>query len=79
MIKLISAQMYSYDTRLEVGEDNDFIYKCLVGKDYYIVNKILYFYEEIGAVSLRKFVSYQLKYINTLIITDSGLPLFFNY
>lgn len=77
MIKLISAQMYSYDTRLEVGEDNDFIYKCLVGNDYYIVNKILYFYEEIGAVSLRKFVSYQLKYINTLIITDSGLSLFF--
>lgn len=76
MIKLKLAQMYSYDKRLEVGEDNDFIHKCLVGSDYYIINKILYFYEEIGAVSLRKFVRYQFMYINTLVITVSGLPLF---
>ena len=78
MIKLKLAQTYSYDKRLEVGEDNNFIYKCLVGKDYYIINKILYFYEEIGVVSLKKFVTYQLKYINTLSVTVSGLPLFFS-
>lgn len=78
MIKLKIAQINSYDTILDVGEDNDFIYKCLLNKDYYIVNKILYYYEEIGVVSFKKFVSYQLKYIYTLITTSNGSQLLFS-
>lgn len=76
MVRMNVAKSNFYNTQLEVGEDNDFIYKCLCGGGYYIINKILYYYEEIGVVSYRKFVSYQLKYINTLIITSNGIQLF---
>jgi glycosyltransferase involved in cell wall biosynthesis len=78
MIKLSIAQKNTYNLLLDVGEDNDFIFKCLFGKDYYVINQILYYYEEIGVVSYRKFVSYQIKYIYTLITTISGSQLLFS-
>ena len=76
MIKLNIARRNVYNLRLDVGEDNDFIFKCLLGEDYYVINRILYYYEEIGVVSYGKFVRYQLKYISTLMTTSSGSQLF---
>lgn len=75
MIKLSIAKRQKYNTKLDVGEDNDFIYKCLVGKNYVVINRILYYYEEIGIVTYRKFICYQIKYIKTVIETNSGIPL----
>jgi glycosyltransferase involved in cell wall biosynthesis len=77
MMRLNAAKNNSYNLLLDVGEDNDFIYKILFGKDYYILNKILYYYEEIGVISFSKFVMYQIKYINALKITSSGSQLLF--
>jgi glycosyltransferase involved in cell wall biosynthesis len=78
MIRMDIAKNNFYNTQLDVAEDNDFIYKCLLEKDYYIINKILYYYEEIGVVSYSKFISYQFKYLNTLIITSKGNLLLFS-
>lgn len=66
MINLNIAKNNTYNISLDVGEDNDFIYNCLLGKEYFIINKILYYYEEIGVISYIKFIRYQLKYMKIL-------------
>jgi glycosyltransferase involved in cell wall biosynthesis len=73
MIKMQVAKSNSYDIRLNVGEDNDFIRKCLTGKSYYVINEILYFYEEIGLISKEKLMQYQIESLKTIILTSNGI------
>ena len=75
MIRLDLAKNNMYNTQLDVGEDNDFIFKCLAGKHYYIINQILYYYLELGVVSYKKYILYQVKYLKSVIDTSSGLIL----
>ncbi len=80
MIKLEHATNCSYDNRLSVGEDNDFLYCCLKGKSFIILNQILYYYEEVGVLSKKKLIDYQFLKLNKIILKTSGsyrIKLFF--
>lgn len=72
MIKLSHASLCSYDKRLSVGEDNDFLYCCLKGKSYMVLNQLLYYYEEVGVLSKSKLINYQFLKLNKIIIKTSG-------
>ncbi len=73
MIKLADASLCSYDKRLSVGEDNDFLYCCLKGKSYIVLDQILYYYEEVGVLSKSKLINYQFLKLNKIIIKTSGI------
>ena len=60
MICLNLAQKNSYNIHLRAAEDNDFLHKCLSPNlSYYVIEEILYYYEEFGVISRSKFVFYQ--------------------
>jgi glycosyltransferase involved in cell wall biosynthesis len=60
MILLDLAQKNSYSPHLRAAEDNDFLHKCLSPNlPFYVIEDILYYYEEFGVISRSKFVFYQ--------------------
>jgi glycosyltransferase involved in cell wall biosynthesis len=60
MIRLDLAKKYTYNTLLKAAEDNDFLHKCLSPNlSYYVLEEILYYYEEFGVITRSKFVFYQ--------------------
>lgn len=73
MISYKIARLNKYNKRLNVGEDNDFIRKCLTGGKYFIINEILYFYEEINTITNKKLIEYQVENIKTIKLTTEGV------
>ncbi len=74
MICLDLAQKNSYNTKLRAAEDNDFLHKCLSPNlSYFIIEDILYYYEEFGVTSRSKFVFYQWNAYKKTLSFDTSL------
>ena len=54
MLKTDIAKKYAYNTKLNLGEDVDYLSRYLVGKSYYMLPEYLYYYSEFDSVSLPK-------------------------
>ena len=73
MIDLKVAKLYTYETHINVGEDVSFIKKCMTfNNKYLVVNKVLYYYEEIGVISAKKLLYYQLSSARSRFTLNSG-------
>jgi glycosyltransferase involved in cell wall biosynthesis len=59
MIRGNHLENMNYNVSLNVAEDIDFLSRVLAGRYYLMNDRVLYFYEEIGAVTVSKLFSYQ--------------------
>lgn len=55
------AKKTGYNLNLSVAEDTDFFERYLSGRKYLMLPDLLYFYDEVGAVSYSKLLDYQFK------------------
>lgn len=76
MVQLGSIANIQYNTKLDVGEDFDFLIKCLRKEsNYYMLSDVLYYYEEVGAVNRKKLIHYQKKSLTALYLIYKSRPL----
>ncbi len=68
MLRTSEAKNVRFNTGLDVGEDLDYIYRYLDGKQFQMMPDMLYFYDEIGTVTFRKLMSYQFKNLKSVFV-----------
>lgn len=58
MLRLKDAQKIKYNIKLDASEDTDYLTRYIDGRDYYILNSLLYYYREFDSVSYCKLIKY---------------------
>ena len=54
MLRMEVAKYYRYNLTLQLGQDMDYLTRCLKGKYYVVLDQILYYYSEFDSVSIKK-------------------------
>lgn len=68
MLHLSLVTGIDYNPKLNVGEDFDFLIRYLrKNKNYYMMEDVMYFYEEVGAVKASKLIQYQILSLKALL------------
>jgi glycosyltransferase involved in cell wall biosynthesis len=76
MVRLENIFNIRYNIMLDIGEDFDFLIKCLRKEsNYYMLSDVLYYYEEVGAVTSKKLIHYQKKSLKALYLIYKNRPL----
>lgn len=75
MTRLKSALETGYNMAMKYGQDSDFFIRYLVGKKYFVVNQVLYYYSEFDSVTKSKILKTYYYNIIKLIPFVSKFPL----
>jgi glycosyltransferase involved in cell wall biosynthesis len=65
LIRLDDAKQYKYRINLASAEDVDYFDQFLLGKEYFILNEVLYYYFEFGSTTSKKILTYYAKGIKS--------------
>ncbi len=65
LIRLDDAKQFKYRINLASAEDVDYFDKFLLGKKYFILNEVLYYYFEFGSTTSNKILTYYSKGIKS--------------
>jgi glycosyltransferase involved in cell wall biosynthesis len=60
MLRLKEAQEVKYNSNLDGPEDTDYLTRYISGRNYYILNDLLYYYREFESLSYSKMINYTL-------------------
>lgn len=63
MLRLKEAENFKYNINLDGSEDTDYLTRYISGRDYYILNDLLYYYREFDTLSYSKVINYTLNNI----------------
>ncbi len=76
MIRLNEANNFEYNAKLNASEDLDFFSKYLLGKKYYMLTDVMYYYSEYESVSYRKVITYSFHNLKRIMSTHNNVSTF---